>query len=56
MDKRYNKFYNRSQRGDVLILDGGVGTELQKRGYEMDASWCGAASRHEKILTNINSD
>ncbi len=56
MSELYEKFYKRLKDKDVIILDGGVGTELQKRGIEMDAAWCGAASRHEKILTQIHSD
>ncbi len=35
----------RLSQGDVVLLDGGVGTELQARGVVMDdAIWCGAAN------------
>ena len=31
-------------RGDVLLIDGGMGTELQRRGVPMDkVAWSGAA-------------
>jgi S-methylmethionine-dependent homocysteine/selenocysteine methylase len=36
----------RLDRGEVLIIDGGMGTELERRGVEMDgAAWAGAAAR-----------
>ena len=45
-------------RGGIVILDGGTGTELQKRGADMDpAAWCGPATlANEKILIEIHSD
>ena len=44
--------------GQVEILDGATGTELERRGAEMDPhSWCGAASRdNAALLAEIHSD
>ncbi len=44
------------KEGKTAILDGGVGTELERRGVQMDASWCGSASLNTKILTEIHLD
>ena len=36
-------------RGEVLLLDGGTGTELERRGVPMDsAAWCGTAALHHQ--------
>lgn len=36
----------RLDRGDVLLIDGGMGTELERRGVEMDGeAWAGAAMK-----------
>ena len=42
----------------MLLLDGGVGTELQRRGAAMDpAAWCGPATLHNDVLlTEIHVD
>ena len=56
MENLYTKFEKRLRNDGILILDGGVGTELQKRGVEMDASWCGTASLHDEKLKGIHSD
>ena len=41
----YADLQARLDRGGIVILDGGTGTELERRGAEMDATaWCGAAS------------
>ena len=37
MSDRYMRLKNRLEDGEFVILDGGVGTELEKRGVEMDA-------------------
>jgi homocysteine S-methyltransferase len=44
--------------GEIVVLDGGTGTELQKRGADMDpAAWCGPATlENEKLLTEIHGD
>lgn len=34
----------RLREGDTVLLDGGTGTELEKRGVPMDsAAWCATA-------------
>ncbi len=44
--------------GELLLIDGGMGTELQRRGVPMDEkSWSGkAALTHEDILRDIHID
>ncbi|MDA9651874.1 homocysteine S-methyltransferase family protein [Pelagibacteraceae bacterium] len=53
---RYSKIRKRLNQNELVILDGGVGTELQKRGIEMDESWCGTASRNTEILKQVHLD
>ncbi len=54
----YAQLKARLDRGDVIVLDGGTGTELQRRGAPMDpAAWCGAATLHnDALLTEIHRD
>ena len=44
--------------GRIVILDGGTGTELQKRGADMDpAAWCGPTTQaNEELLVEIHGD
>ena len=56
MSDRYLKIKEKIHRKELIILDGGVGTELQKRGIEMDGSWCGSASLNTEILKQIHLD
>jgi homocysteine S-methyltransferase len=56
MSSRYLRLKEKVERKELIILDGGVGTELQKRGVEMDASWCGTASLNTEILKQIHLD
>jgi|TARA_B100000795_G_scaffold49101_1_gene32246 S-methylmethionine-dependent homocysteine/selenocysteine methylase len=53
---RYLKIKEKLNQNELVILDGGVGTELQKRGIEMDESWCGTASRNIEILKQVHLD
>jgi len=48
----------RLDRGDVLVLDGAVGTELQRRGVPMDSQvWCAAANQsHPDLVHRIHLD
>ena len=48
----------RIDRGDIIVLDGATGTELQRRGAPMDpAAWCGPATlENDHILTAIHHD
>jgi len=44
--------------GEVLLLDGGTGTELEKRGAAMvDGAWCAMATRtNPEILLGVHED
>ena len=54
----YAGLKKRLDGGDIVILDGATGTELQRRGIAMDPSaWCGVASlANQAVLTEIHSD
>ncbi|MDZ7643555.1 MAG: homocysteine S-methyltransferase family protein [Woeseiaceae bacterium] len=54
----YAAIERRIQRGDIIILDGGTGTELERRGVSMDPNaWCGPASlANAELLTAIHGD
>jgi homocysteine S-methyltransferase len=48
----------RLDRGDVLVLDGAMGTELQRRGVPMDGiAWSGAAlATHPETVRDVHED
>ena len=48
----------RLDAGEILILDGATGTELQRRGVEMSpAAWCGTATLgNDRLLQQIHAD
>jgi homocysteine S-methyltransferase len=54
----YDRLKQRLDAGEVVILDGATGTELQRRGAVMDpAAWCGPATmQHESLLSEIHAD
>lgn len=54
----YSKLKKRLDDGDVVILDGATGTELQRRGIDMDpAAWCGVATLdNDRLLNEIHRD
>src|SRR5438477_82547 len=54
----YARLKQRLAAGEVLLLDGPTGTELQRRGAAMDpAAWCGPATlQHDRLLTEIHAD
>jgi len=54
----YADIKRRLDAGEVVLLDGGVGTELERRGADMDpAAWCGVATlENEELLTQIHVD
>jgi len=54
----YHKIYEKIKTGELFILDGGTGTELEKRGVPMDpGAWCGvAALDNANILEEIHRD
>jgi len=52
------KLVERLVRGEVVILDGAMGTELQHRGVPMDrVTWCGTAiATHPLVIRAIHED
>ena len=54
----YPTLKQRLDDGDIVILDGATGTELQRRGVAMDpAAWSGVASlANQRVLTEIHRD
>ena len=54
--KRYQNLINRINQNELIILDGGIGTELERRGVVMDASWSGSASLNPEILKVLHKD
>jgi len=48
----------RIERGDVLVMDGAMGTELQRRGVPMDsAAWSGVANlTHPEVVRQVHED
>lgn len=53
-----SRFLERIDSGETLILDGAIGTELQRRGAPMDSvAWCALATRsHPDLLGQIHLD
>ena len=56
METAYEAVKKKIDENDLIILDGGVGTELQFRGIEMDETWCGSASLNTQVLEQIHLD
>ena len=56
MESIYQRVKMKIDRNDLVILDGGVGTELQFRGIEMDETWCGSASLNTQVLEQVHLD
>lgn len=54
----YHQIERRLRAGGIVILDGGTGTELERRGAEMnEEAWCGPATlEHGRILEEIHRD
>lgn len=54
----YSNIKRRLDDGDIIVLDGGTGTELERRGVPMDPeAWCGAATLdHVEVLEGIHRD
>ncbi len=53
-----DRLQDRLDAGDVLILDGAIGTELQRRGAAMDGTaWCAVATKTSPgILRGLHED
>ena len=56
MKTAYRNLKEKIDGNNLVILDGGVGTELQFRGIEMDETWCGSASLNTEVLEQIHLD
>lgn len=54
----YPRIERRLRDGDIVVLDGGIGTELERRGVPMDPeAWCGAAALNSgEVLEGIHLD
>ena len=54
----YDAITKRLASGGIVVLDGGTGTELERRGVPMTpGAWCGAASLdHFDILVGVHKD
>jgi methionine synthase I (cobalamin-dependent) len=54
----YTALDKRLQNGEIILLDGGTGTELEKRGAAMDPeAWCGPATLENiEILEGVHRD
>ncbi len=49
---------SRLEQEEVLIIDGGIGTEIERRGVTMDAdAWCGVANKtHPDVIRGVHED
>ena len=49
---------DRLERGDVIILDGGIGSEIQRQGVAMDGvTWCASANKtHPDAVRKVHED
>ena len=54
----YHKIMKKLEKDEIILLDGGTGTELQKRGLEMaPAAWCGPVSlKNSGVLEQVHLD
>ncbi|HYB09534.1 MAG TPA: homocysteine S-methyltransferase family protein [Alphaproteobacteria bacterium] len=55
---RYARLKERLTAGEIIVLDGPTGTELERRGAPMDPNaWCGPATLdNDRLLTEIHAD
>jgi S-methylmethionine-dependent homocysteine/selenocysteine methylase len=53
----YDSLKTKLERGDIIILDGGTGTEVQARGVPMSGeSWCADANAtHGDVIAGVHS-
>jgi homocysteine S-methyltransferase len=54
----YDHIATKLARGDVIILDGGTGTDIQRRGVAMSGNtWCAEANlTHPEIVSEVHRD
>ena len=57
MDK-YQNLFSRISNGEIIIIDGGTGTEVERRGVpQLKNAWnAGGALTHPDIIKGIHSD
>ena len=55
---RYEKFLSRLLKGEKILIDGGTGTEVERRGVpQLKNAWnAGGALTHPDIIKGIHSD
>tara|TARA_B110000196_G_scaffold309251_1_gene310705 strand:- start:290 stop:1222 length:933 start_codon:yes stop_codon:yes gene_type:complete len=53
---RYSSVIDKLSNGENIILDGATGSELERRGVQMDNTWCGTASLEKEVLKQIHKD
>jgi homocysteine S-methyltransferase len=58
LTKLFAKLAERIARGDVIVLDGAMGTELERRGVPMDrVAWSAAAlATHPEVIRAVHED
>ena len=54
----YEHIARKLSRGEIIILDGGTGTDIQRRGVAMSGStWCAEANlSHPDIVREVHRD
>lgn len=54
----YQAIADKLKRGETIILDGGTGTDIQRRGVPMDgATWCAEANlTHPQVVRAVHED
>lgn len=54
----YQPIADKLKRGETIILDGGTGTDIQRRGVPMDgATWCSEANlTHPEVVRAVHED
>lgn len=54
----YDNIARKLKSGEPIVIDGGTGTELEKRGLTMDPNaWCGPATvENTELLTQVHMD
>ena len=55
---RYEKFLSRLLKGEKILIDGGTGTEVERRGVpQLKNAWnAGGALTHPDIIKGIHTD
>ncbi len=55
---RYENFFNRLKQGETILIDGGTGTEVERRGVpQLKNAWnAGGALTHPDIIRQIHED